>query len=107
MEGDSRMMGIRRYSTGYLVENNEIEHVEVAPSTELIPDEYEHKDNKTGLVIAFCGNYPSAMEDKSQLIEALAQQGYNIPEENLFKIVSKKNVLEDMRSSEYLAMVQF
>lgn len=94
IESDSMPM-IRRCSGGYMVENDE--DIRVDPSAELIPDEYEHKDNKSGLVIVFCGNFPSALEDKRQLTEALLKHGYEVPEENVFKVASKKNVLEDLK----------
>ncbi|KAF5280995.1 hypothetical protein FQA39_LY05200 [Lamprigera yunnana] len=66
----------------------EIERIHIPPSTELIPDEYEHEDNRNGLVIIFYSKYDE--ESKQVIAQEFTNQGYNVNEDNVFKLSNEE-----------------
>ncbi|KAK5640375.1 hypothetical protein RI129_011186 [Pyrocoelia pectoralis] len=70
---------------------DQIEPITVPPSTELIPDEYEHCDNKKGLVLIFYSKYDV---DNEQVIRSeFCDQGYTVLKNNVVALTNKDEVL--------------
>ncbi|KAB0791991.1 hypothetical protein PPYR_13952 [Photinus pyralis] len=76
----------------HLFHPDDVEEITVPPSTELIPDEYEHRDNSKGLVLIF---YSKRDVDNEQVIRReFRDQGYNVSDSNVFGLQSRSAVLE-------------
>ncbi|KAF5287191.1 hypothetical protein FQA39_LY16010 [Lamprigera yunnana] len=72
----------------------EIEKIHIPPSTELIPDEYEHEDNRNGLVLIFYSKYDE--NSKQVIAQEFNYQGYDVSEDNIFKLSTKNQVLGEL-----------
>lgn len=70
---------------------DQIEPITVPPSTELIPDEYEHRDNKKGLVLIFYSKYD--VDNQQVIRNEFCDQGYTVPENNVVGLTNKDQVL--------------
>ncbi|KAF2881841.1 hypothetical protein ILUMI_24342 [Ignelater luminosus] len=85
----------RKYSAAYNFDQDDIEEIKVPPSTELIPDEYEHEDNTKGLVFIF---HSSRDEVNVELLTtAFSDQGYNVPLENIYRMSTKEFVMNTIK----------
>lgn len=79
--------------------NDEMEDIILKPSTELIPDEYEHVNNKDVLVHFFVGEYKHDANNSDVFSKSLENIGYDVPIENVHKIKKKETVLAELQSS--------
>lgn len=66
------------------------------PSTELIPDEYEHVDNEGAAVHIFI--FKENMERK--FVDCMSSLGYIVPENHIHPLSSRLEVIASLRRSE-------
>lgn len=88
----------------YIESDFDMEDIVLKPSVELIPDEYEHTDNKAALVHIFRGEYKHDVINTERVRLSLQKLGYDIPFENVHFIRKRKQVQEDLDESMYLLM---
>ncbi|KAK4873488.1 hypothetical protein RN001_015517 [Aquatica leii] len=98
MESDSRRISTseteEKYPTSPKYEEPyEEDEIHVPPSTELVPDEYDHKDNKKGLVLIF--HSKCDVESKDVLVKEFTDQGYDVS--NVFGLTTKDIVTSKLR----------
>lgn len=83
----------------YRENESDMEHIVLKPSAELIPDEYQHTDNKAALVHIFRGEYKHDALNTKALIVSLNQLGYEVPYKNVHFIRRKEQVQKDLDNS--------
>lgn len=85
----------------YIDNDYDMEYIILKPSVELIPDEYEHSDNKAALVHVFRGEYKHDAFNTERFLFTLRDLGYEVPLENVHFIRKKQEVLKDLEDSKF------
>lgn len=81
---------------------DDMEDIVLKPSTELIPDEYEHVDNTKALVHIFCGEHKYDFINTQNFYKCLSEMGYKIPDEHVHFIRTKEYLLKRLKDSEVI-----
>lgn len=82
--------------------DDDMEDIVLKPSTELIPDEYEHVDNTKALVHIFRGEYKYDAKNTEHFYKCLAEMGYNISDDYIHYIRNKEYILKLLKDSEVI-----
>lgn len=90
-----------QYNAQYIDNDSDSENIVLKPSVELIPDEYEHVDNKAALVHIFRGEYKHDLINCERFRGSLVKIGYEVPDENVHFIRTKEQVQRDLEKSEW------
>ena len=74
--------------------------------TELIPDEYEFKEGGRGFIFAFVDGCEHNSTDIEQFSLTMSMLGHTLPEENIFHVDTKENVLKTIEESKLRKIVR-
>lgn len=92
--------GLMNEKLDYIDIDFDTENIILKPSVELIPDEYEHVDNKAALVHVFRGEYKHDAINTERFLRSMNNIGYEVPFENVHFIRKRDQVLKDLDESE-------
>lgn len=91
----------------YIENENDMEDIILKPSTELIPDEYEHTSNADALVHVFRGEFEHDADNTTEFLDSLEKIGYKVSIEVVHHIKKKAEVLKQLEESKLNSSQKF